>query len=129
MGLITEGLNTNTITHICYGDFHKAYPKMLDIPVDQIDLEFSNSEYSLLKDFEKNPFTKYIGLGIADVHTHEIEDVDEMVEGIRRSLELIPAERMFVDPDCGLKTRTEEEAKAKLSNIKKAVDVARADLQ
>jgi 5-methyltetrahydropteroyltriglutamate--homocysteine methyltransferase len=128
MALVTEPLNAHTITHICYGDFHKAYPKMLEIPVDQIDLEFANSDYSLLEEFSDNPFTKYIGLGVTDVHSHELESVDEIVDGIRKSLKLIPPERMFVDPDCGLKTRTEDEAKAKLTNIKKAVDVVRAEL-
>ena len=67
---MTEPLSAHTITHICYGDFHQAYPKMLDIPVDQIDLEFANSDYSLLEEFSADPFTKFIGLGIADVHTH-----------------------------------------------------------
>ena len=128
MAIVTEPLSAHTITHICYGDFHKAYPKMLDIPVDQIDLEFANSDFSLLEEFPDNPFTKYIGLGISDVHSHGIEDVDQLVDGIRRSLKHIPPERMFVDPDCGLKTRTEDEAKAKLTNIKKAVDVVRAEL-
>jgi 5-methyltetrahydropteroyltriglutamate--homocysteine methyltransferase len=128
MAVVTEPLSAHTITHICYGDFHEAYPKMLEIPVDQIDLEFANSDFSLLDEFSDNPFTKYIGLGISDVHSHSIEDVDALVDGIRRSLKHIPPERMFVDPDCGLKTRTEDEAKAKLSNIKKAVDVVRAEL-
>ncbi len=128
MRIVTEPLNAHTITHICYGDFHRAYPKMLEIPVDQIDLEFANSDYSLLEAFPEHPFTKYIGLGISDAHSHEIEDTDALVDGIRRSLEHIAPERMFVDPDCGLKTRTEDEAKAKLSNIKKAVDVVRAEL-
>lgn len=128
MAVVTEPLEAHTITHICYGDFHRAYPKMLEIPVDQIDLEFANSHYSLLDDFAKHPFTKYIGLGITDVHSHELESVDELVEGIRRALEHISADRMFVDPDCGLKTRSPEEARAKLSNIKKAVDVVKSDL-
>ena len=128
MQIVTEPLSAHTITHICYGDFHNAYPKMLDIPVDQIDLEFANSDYSLLKEFEDDPFTKYVGLGISDVHSHELESVDELAEGIRRALKYIPAERIFVDPDCGLKTRTVDEAKEKLSNIKKAVDVVRAEL-
>jgi 5-methyltetrahydropteroyltriglutamate--homocysteine methyltransferase len=128
MAIVTEPLTAHTITHICYGDFHNAYPKMLDIPVDQIDLEFANSEYSLLEDFSDHPFSKYIGLGVTDVHSHELEPVDEIVEGIRRSLKHIPPERMFVDPDCGLKTRTVDEAKAQLANIKKAVDVVRAEL-
>jgi len=128
MQIVTEPLEAHTITHICYGDFHRAYPKMLEIPVDQIDLEFANSEYGLLEEFSEHPFTKYIGLGISDVHTHEIEPVDEMIQGIRQTMKHIPPERVFVDPDCGLKTRTVEEAKEKLSNIKKAVDVVKAEL-
>src|SRR5688572_11056871 len=128
MAIVTEPLSAHTITHICYGDFHRAYPKMLDIPVDQIDLEFANSEYSLLEEFDRAPFTKYIGLGVVDVHSHHQESVDDVAEGIRKSLKFIPAERMFVDPDCGLKTRTVDEAKEQLTNIKKAVDVVRAEL-
>src|SRR5688500_4002278 len=128
MQIVTEPLTAHTITHICYGDFHKAYPKMLEIPVDQIDLEFANSDFSLLDEFSDNPFTKYVGLGISDVHSHSIETVDDLVDGIRKSLKYIPPEKMFVDPDCGLKTRTPDEAKEKLANIKKAVDVVRAEL-
>jgi len=128
MQIVTEPLSAHTITHICYGDFHNAYPKMLDIPVDQIDLEFANSEYSLLDEFSDDPFTKAIGLGVTDVHSHEQESVDEIADGIRRSLKFIPPERMFVDPDCGLKTRTVDEAKEQLTNIKKAVDIVRAEL-
>lgn len=128
MGIVTEPLSAHTITHICYGDFHNAYPKMLDIPVDQIDLEFANSEYSLLEEFAEHPFTKFVGLGISDVHSHVIEPVDEMVDGLRRSLKHIPPERIFVDPDCGLKTRSEDEAKEKLANIRKAVDIVKEEL-
>ncbi|MDQ3953879.1 MAG: methionine synthase, partial [Actinomycetota bacterium] len=128
MGIVTEPLGAHTITHICYGDFHKAYPKMLEIPVDQIDLEFANSEYSLLEEFSDHPFTKYIGLGISDVHTHAVEPVEEMAEGLRRSLKLLSPDRAFVDPDCGLKTRTEDEAKAKLRNIRAAVDEVKKEL-
>jgi 5-methyltetrahydropteroyltriglutamate--homocysteine methyltransferase len=54
--------------------------------------------------------------------------VDDLAEGIRRTLKYIPAERIFVDPDCGLKTRTVDEAKEKLVNIKKAVDIVRSEL-
>ncbi|MGH2702652.1 MAG: methionine synthase, partial [Actinomycetota bacterium] len=128
MSIVTEPLAAHTITHICYGDFHNAYPKMLDIPVDQIDLEFANSEYSLLDEFSDHPFTKYIGFGVVDVHTHSQESVEEIAEGIRRGLKHIPADRMFVDPDCGLKTRTVTEAQTKLSNIKQAVDLVRSEL-
>jgi 5-methyltetrahydropteroyltriglutamate--homocysteine methyltransferase len=127
MRIVTEPLSVHTITHICYGDFHNAYPKMLDIPVDQIDLEFANSEYSLLEAFERVPFDKYIGLGVVDVHSHVIETVEEIADGIRQSLKYIPPGRMFIDPDCGLKTRTVDEAKKLLTHIKRAVDVVRSE--
>src|ERR671918_1274701 len=123
MQIVTEPLSAHTITHICYGDFHRAYPKMLEIPVDQIDLEFANSEYSLLEEFDRSPFTKFIGLGVVDVHSHRIDPVEEIADGIRRSLKLIPPDHMFVDPDCGLKTRSVDEARAKLTNIREAVDI------
>ena len=128
MSVVTEPLSAHTITHICYGDFHNAYPKMLEIPVDQIDLEFANSEFSLLAEFPEHPFTKYLGLGVTDVHSHVVEPVEQIVEGIKRVLEYVPADRIFVDPDCGLKTRSEQEARAKLSNIKEAVDTVRKEL-
>jgi 5-methyltetrahydropteroyltriglutamate--homocysteine methyltransferase len=128
MGVVTGPLSVHTITHICYGDFHRAYPKMLEIPVDQIDLEFANSEYSLLDDFIEHPFTKVLGLGVVDVHSHRIEPVEEIAEGIRRALKHLPADRIFVDPDCGLKTRTPDEAKQKLTNIKQAVEDVRREL-
>jgi 5-methyltetrahydropteroyltriglutamate--homocysteine methyltransferase len=115
LGVVTGGLDgVHTITHICYGDFHHAYPKMLELPVDQIDLETTNSDFDLLEEFREHPFTKSIGLGVVDSHSHRIESADEVAAGIRRSLEVIPAERTFVDPDCGLKTRTVDEAKQKL---------------
>jgi 5-methyltetrahydropteroyltriglutamate--homocysteine methyltransferase len=128
MEVVTKPLSAHTITHICYGDFHRAYPKMLDIPVDQIDLEFANSDYSLLDAFADHPFTKYLGLGVVDVHSHELEPIDEIAEGIRRTLKHVAADRIFVDPDCGLKTRTPEEAREKLQNIKQAVDQVRTEL-
>jgi 5-methyltetrahydropteroyltriglutamate--homocysteine methyltransferase len=129
LGVVTEGLTeAHTITHICYGDFHRAYPKMLDLPVDQLDLEMANSDYDLLTVFKDHEFTKHIGLGVTDSHSHEIEPVDEVVRGIERALVQIPAERVFVDPDCGLKTRTVEEAKGKMRVIVEAVEQVRGRL-
>src|SRR5918996_4601344 len=66
LGVVTGGLEVHTITHICYGDFHHAYPKMLDLPVDQIDLELANSNFDLLEAFRDVRFTKTIGLGVVD---------------------------------------------------------------
>jgi 5-methyltetrahydropteroyltriglutamate--homocysteine methyltransferase len=129
MGVVTNGLKAHTLTHICYGDFEKIYPRMLDIPVDQIDLEMANSHYDLLDTFRKAPFTKAIGLGVVDVHSHVLESVDEVADGIRRTLEVIPPERIYVDPDCGLKTRTVEEAKDKMRVVVEATKRVKAELQ
>src|SRR3989338_7985094 len=114
MGIATQGLKAHTLTHICYGDFPKIYPKMLEIPVDQIDLELSNNEFDLLGLFKKAPFTKEIGLGVIDVHSHRTETKEEVKARIEKALRLIPKEKIYVSPDCGLKTREVEEAKAKL---------------
>lgn len=128
LGVVTEDLDAHTITHICYGDFHNAYPKMLDLPVDQLDLEMANSNYDLLEAFRADPFTKAIGLGVVDSHSHRIESVGEVAEGIRRALEVVPPDRLFVDPDCGLKTRTVDEAKDKLRVIVEAAGLVREEL-
>jgi 5-methyltetrahydropteroyltriglutamate--homocysteine methyltransferase len=121
MGIVTDGLPAYAITHICYGDFESAYPGMLEIPVDQIDLATANADYDLLERFREVPFPKAIGLGVVDVHSHRVESIDEVVGGITRALEVLPPERVFVSPDCGLKTRTVEEAEQKMQAIVEGV--------
>jgi 5-methyltetrahydropteroyltriglutamate--homocysteine methyltransferase len=96
---------------------------MLKMPVDNFDLEMANSNYDLLKLFQKYPFTKDITLGVVDVHRHQLENFDEVVAGIRNTLKIIPIEQVWIDPDCGLKTRSTEEAMAKL---KLCVDASKA---
>jgi 5-methyltetrahydropteroyltriglutamate--homocysteine methyltransferase len=128
MGIVTDGLPAYSLTHICYGDFMRAYPTMLDIPVDQIDLEMTNSDFDLLERFRDVPFTKHIGLGVVDSHDHRVESVDEVVRGIRLALDVLPPESIFVDPDCGLKTRTVEEAEAKMTAVVEAVRRVRDEL-
>lgn len=128
MGIVTKGLRAKTITHICYGDFEKIYPGMLDIPVDQIDLELSNSDFDLLALFKKFPFTKEIGLGVVDVHSHLAETKEEVVNRLKRALEVFRPEQIFVDPDCGLKTREVQEAKEKLRVVVEAAKEVRKGL-
>jgi 5-methyltetrahydropteroyltriglutamate--homocysteine methyltransferase len=127
LGRATEGLTAKTITHICYGDFDVIYPALLDLPVDMIDLELANSRYDLLDRFRTNPFTKEIGYGVLDVHSHRVETKDEVKAGILRGLEVLKSEQMYVDPDCGLKTRTVDEAFAKLQVMVDAVREVREE--
>jgi 5-methyltetrahydropteroyltriglutamate--homocysteine methyltransferase len=129
MQIMTAGLEgCKTITHICYGEFEKIYPQMLRLAVDQIDLEMSNSGFDMLQLFRSHPFEKEIGLGVIDVHTHVIEEVDTVVERIEMALEVFRPEQVYVDPDCGLKTRTSEEAEAKLRVMVEARDRVRKKL-
>ncbi|MBI4308246.1 MAG: methionine synthase [Chloroflexi bacterium] len=128
MQVVTQGLKAHIITHMCYGNFDLVYPGILRLAVDQIDLEMANSNYDLLAHFRKHPFAKYLGLGVVDVHTHTVETVEQVKRGIRLALEVLPPERIFVDPDCGLKTRQVDEAKAKLKVIAQAVRETKAEM-
>ena len=128
MGIVTSGLKAYTLTHICYGDFPKIYPKMLKIPVNQIDLELSNNEFDLLDLFRKAPFTSDIGLGVLDVHSHRTETKEEVKKRIEKAIKIIGEKKIYVSPDCGLKTREIEEAKAKLRVMVEATKEMREEL-
>jgi len=126
---VTRGQRAYFITHICYGAFEKIYPAMLDMPVHNFDLEMSNSNLDMLELMRQHPFTKDITFGVVDAHSHLIEDVSLIQSRIEQALEYIPKEAIWIDPDCGLKTRSVEEARAKLSNIQEAVKAVRAGLK
>ena len=128
MHRVTDGLRARTITHICYGDFPAIYPRLLDLPVEQFTLELSNSDLGLLELFGTSPFTKELGAGVLDVHSHTIEPVELVKERILAALRVVPASRLYVNPDCGLKTRSPEEAEAKLRNMVAATREVRRTL-
>jgi 5-methyltetrahydropteroyltriglutamate--homocysteine methyltransferase len=128
MKIVTSGLKARTISHICYGDFTAIYPRILDLAVGQLDLEFANSDFSNLEIFKNPPFTKEIAVGVIDVHSHVIEKKEKVKENIRRALEVFPLEKVYIDPDCGLKTRTPEEAEAKLRIMVSAVDEIKKEM-
>lgn len=123
MHRVTDGMNAYFITHACYGAFEQIYPGMLELPVDNFDLEMSNSDLDMLNLFRSQPFTKDISFGVVDVHTHVLEDAAKVKERVQQALTILPKERIWVDPDCGLKTRTVDEAIAKL---RACVEAARA---
>ena len=128
MRVVTKGVKVQTGTHICYGDFEKVYPQILNLAVDQIDLEFTNSNFALLEIIRKIPFTKEVGFGVVDVHSHRVESIEEIKANIRKGLEVFSPEKLYVDPDCGLKTRQKEETVAKLTNMVTAVREVRKEL-
>ena len=121
MHIVTDNIPAYFITHICYGAFEFIYPRMLDLPVQNFDLEMSNSGLDLIGLFEKDPFTKDLSFGVLDVHSHVVETPAVVKERIQRALQVIRPEALWVDPDCGLKTRTVEEAQGKLRSMVAAV--------
>jgi 5-methyltetrahydropteroyltriglutamate--homocysteine methyltransferase len=117
MEITTRNLEAYFITHICYGDFASIYPGMLELAADNFDLEMSNGGLDMLQTFTRSPFTKDISYGVIDVHSHAIEDQCVVDQRLKQGLEVLPRESVSVDPDCGLKTRTVEEAEAKLERV------------
>ena len=128
MGVVTQNLTAKTISHICYGDFAAIYPKVLELPVDQLDLAMANYGYRWLDLFDRDRFTKELAIGIVDVHSHDTESVATAAEGIRKGLRYVSKERLLPHPDCGLKTRTVEESEEKCRVVVEATKVVRAEL-
>ncbi len=128
MKVVTEGLDAYFLTHVCYGAFEFIYPRMLDLAVANFDLEMSNSELDLLSLVKKNPFTKDISFGVFDVHTHKVDAPDVIGRRIKRALEVLKPEQIWIDPDCGLKTRQVDESIAQLASMMDAVKIARKAL-
>jgi 5-methyltetrahydropteroyltriglutamate--homocysteine methyltransferase len=128
MKTVTQGLPAYFITHICYGAFEFVYPEMLKMGVQNIDIELANSESGLLALFADDPFTKDVSLGVFDVHARKADSAETMRRRIKKALTVLNPEQVWIDPDCGLKTRTGEEARSRLAEMMKAVTQARKEL-
>ena len=128
LGIVTEGLNAYTITHMCYGDFASVFDDLVNLPVDMLDIEMANSDFQLLELFRQHPTDKGVSVGVVDSHDHRIESVEDIKKGVRSVLEVFSPEQVYLDPDCGLKTRLEDEAVDKLRNLVTAAREIRAEL-
>ncbi len=131
MHVTVDGIDAEFHTHICYGEVEKIYPDMLRLPVKQIHLAFKNTDFEYLDLMQQDTYSadKDLGVGVTDIHTRFIEDVDDVKDGIRRTLKLFTPERLWIYPDCGLKTRTIDEAEAKLQVMIDAVRDVKRELQ
>ena len=127
--VVFKGLQAKRIVHICFGRIERILPYILDFPVDQFDLEFKNSNFRLLPYLKEYGFDKELGYGVVDVHSVQVESVDEIKEAIDKlmKLDIIGPEKVYVDPDCGLKRLPRSVAKAKLANMVKAARIAREE--
>ncbi|MBA2372536.1 MAG: methionine synthase [Candidatus Limnocylindria bacterium] len=128
MGIVTQNLVAKTVSHICYGNFAAIYPQVLDLPVDRLSLAMANYGYRWLDLFARHPYTRELEIGIVDVHSHELESVEEAAEGIRKGLRYVTPEKLLPHPDCGLKTRPVDESIAKCRVVVEAARLVRAEL-
>ncbi|GAA0411295.1 5-methyltetrahydropteroyltriglutamate--homocysteine S-methyltransferase [Cocleimonas flava] len=111
---------TQIHTHMCYSEFNDIIKAIADMDADVITIETSRSDMELLDVFDQFQYPNEIGPGVYDIHSPNIPTVEAMVNLMQKATQRIPAERLWVNPDCGLKTRNWEEVKPALINMVEA---------
>jgi 5-methyltetrahydropteroyltriglutamate--homocysteine methyltransferase len=122
------GPATQIHTHMCYSAFDDIIDAIAALDADVISLENSRSAGDLLEVFRQTRYDKEIGPGVYDIHSPRVPTVDEIEAMLRATLQVLPAESVWVNPDCGLKTRTWEEVVPALEHMVAAARQARAAL-
>ncbi|MDP0498614.1 MAG: 5-methyltetrahydropteroyltriglutamate--homocysteine S-methyltransferase [Verrucomicrobiota bacterium JB022] len=117
--LSTSGVEDGTQihTHMCYSEFNDILPSIAALDADVITIEASRSNMDLLQAFVDFRYPNDIGPGVWDIHSPRVPSAEEMVRLLRRAAEVVPPERLWVNPDCGLKTRRWQEVKPALSHL------------
>ncbi|MBU6441381.1 MAG: 5-methyltetrahydropteroyltriglutamate--homocysteine S-methyltransferase [Betaproteobacteria bacterium] len=108
---------TQIHTHMCYSEFHDILGAIADMDADVITIETSRSDMELLDAFDRFDYPNQIGPGVYDIHSPNIPTREQIVDLMRKAVRRIPAERLWVNPDCGLKTRQWSEVLPALANM------------
>ncbi len=111
---------TQIHTHMCYSEFNDIIGAIAEMDADVITIETSRSDMSLLDVFDEFHYPNQIGPGVYDIHSPNIPTVESIVELMQKAEQRIPAERLWINPDCGLKTRNWEEVLPALRNMMSA---------
>jgi 5-methyltetrahydropteroyltriglutamate--homocysteine methyltransferase len=120
---------TQIHTHMCYSEFNDIIKTIEAMDADVISIETARSGNELLKIFKEVGYKQEVGPGIYDIHSPRIPSIEEMVHQIELLLEVLPKEQLWINPDCGLKTRKYEEVKPSLINMVEAVRIVREKLK
>ena len=120
------GDETQIHTHMCYSEFNDVIKSIAEMDADVITIETSRSDMELLDAFEAFDYPNDIGPGVYDIHSPRVPDTVEMVKLLSKAAQRIPAQRLWVNPDCGLKTRAWAETEAALINMVAAARQLRA---
>ncbi len=120
--LATSGVRdeTQVHTHLCYSEFGDIMDSIVEMDADVLSIESSRSGMELLSDFRRCSYPNEIGPGVYDIHSPRVPSAGEMEELIAKAAEAIPPARLWVNPDCGLKTRGWTEVEAALGNMVEA---------
>ena len=119
---------TQIHTHMCYSEFSDIISSIEQMDADVISFESSRSNLSLLDDLQAQQFKTQVGPGVYDIHSPRVPSIKEITETIHAILAKVPREKVWINPDCGLKTRSEFETKASLENMIATVKLVREEL-
>jgi 5-methyltetrahydropteroyltriglutamate--homocysteine methyltransferase len=119
---------TQIHTHMCYSEFNDILPEIAAMDADVITIETSRSDMELLRGFGEFAYPNEIGPGVYDIHSPRVPGTDEMVRLMRKAAAVVPPANLWINPDCGLKTRGWPETEAALANMVAAAKQLRAEL-
>lgn len=119
---------TQIHTHMCYSEFEEIIKDIDNMDADVISFEASRSKLTIIDALKENNFETEAGPGVYDIHSPRVPSVDEIVSALKEMLKKIQQEKLWVNPDCGLKTRGIPETKASLKNMVKAAEIIRSSL-
>ena len=119
---------TQIHTHMCYSEFGDIFQAISDLDADVISIENARSGLELLESFQAEGYDKGVGPGVYDIHSPRVPPAAEMAAALRQTLTVIDPDRVWVNPDCGLKTRQPAESTAALENMVAAALEVRAEL-
>ncbi|KRL66370.1 5-methyltetrahydropteroyltriglutamate--homocysteine S-methyltransferase [Companilactobacillus versmoldensis] len=118
---------TQIHTHMCYSEFTDIIPAIQNMDADVISFEASRSNLEILDALQQEHFKLQVGPGVYDIHSPRIPSVEEIKNTIHKILQKVPEQKVWINPDCGLKTRGVEEAKASVENLTKAAQEVREE--
>jgi 5-methyltetrahydropteroyltriglutamate--homocysteine methyltransferase len=128
--LATSGVRDETQihTHMCYAEFGDVLQAIIDMDADVISLEAARSKMAIVADLARASYPNEVGPGVWDIHSPRVPSVEQITEHLRVATAAFPAQRLWVNPDCGLKTRGYPEVRATLANLVTATTQVRAEL-
>jgi 5-methyltetrahydropteroyltriglutamate--homocysteine methyltransferase len=128
--LTTSGAadDTQIHTHMCYAEFGDVLQAIIDMDADVISLEAARSKMAIVSDLAAASYPNEVGPGVWDIHSPRVPSTEEIVDHLRTATAAFPAARVWVNPDCGLKTRGYPEVRATLANLVATTAQVRTEL-